>query len=390
MQNYPLYILIMCIVFLAAWLIQLVLLLTIQRPVLARCKRKNREGDLTDDAKPGVSVIVYSQNQGEALLRNLPTLLDNDYPNFEVIVVDDCSCDDTQNVLTIMEQRNENIFHTNLTDRIKNMSHRKLALLLGVKAAHNDIILTTKAQCVPASKSWINKMVRNFSPKTDFVIGPMVFEGRSGLIPRFCQYDLFQRMVNMFGVTMSYCPFAGWSDNMAFRKHLIFDNNNQAFNTHLQLHPGEDDLFINAMAKGRNVAVECSYDSMVIRQESPLRVAWKKDRQNRAFTSKFSRLTPKVIKCLDYLTRYACAGVGVALIVWSAITMSWIPLAVAAALLLIRVSLVAVFSYQTARNLRIHRYFFSPIVYDLWIPIVDLWYWLSVSTNNRHFYVSRV
>lgn len=152
----------MCIVFLAAWLIQLVLLLTIQRPVLARCKRKNREGDLTDDAKPGVSVIVYSQNQGEALLRNLPTLLDNDYPNFEVIVVDDCSCDDTQNVLTIMEQRNENIFHTNLTDRIKNMSHRKLALLLGVKAAHNDIILTTKAQCVPASKSWINKMVRNF------------------------------------------------------------------------------------------------------------------------------------------------------------------------------------------------------------------------------------
>ena len=58
---------------------------------MARCKKKNKEGDMPDDVKPGVSVIVYAHNQGEALRRNLPSLLDNDYPNFEVIVVDDTS-----------------------------------------------------------------------------------------------------------------------------------------------------------------------------------------------------------------------------------------------------------------------------------------------------------
>jgi len=390
MQSLPIYIIILLLVFVSAWLIQLLFQLTIQRAVLSRCKSKNMEGDMPDEQKPGVSVIVYAQNQGDALLRNLPSLLDSDYPNFEVIVVDDCSNDETQDVLTIMEQRNENIFHTKLTDRVRNMSHRKLALLLGVKAAHYDIILTTKAQCVPVSKSWISKMVRNFSSGTDFVIGPIAYEGRAGILSRFSQYDLFQRMVNMFGITLSYCAFSGWGDNMAFRKHLLFDNNNQAFHKHLYLHPGEDDLFVNAMAKRNNVAVECGNESMVILQETPLRPAWKKDRQNRAFTSKFYRMAPKFIKGIDYLSRYLCALAGIALLVWAGMNMSWIVLAVTIVLSLILMAIVSSLTYYTAKALRIHRYLFSPIVYHLWIPIVDLWYWLKVSIKSKAFYVGRV
>ena len=390
MHNYPLYIIIIISVFLGAGLIQLLLQLTIQRSVLSRCKAKNKEGDLTDEVKPGVSVIVYAHNQGEALMRNLPSLLDNDYPNFEVIVVDDTSTDETQDVLTIMEQRNDNIFHTKLTDKVRTMSHRKLALLLGVKAAHNDIILTTKAQCVPSSKHWILKMVRNFTATTDFVIGPMVFEGRSGLFSRFCQYDLFQRMVNMFGITMSYCAYSGWGDNMAFRKHLLFDDNNKAFSKHLNLHPGEDDLFINAMAKHKRIAVECCHESVMIRQESPLRQAWKKDRQNRAFTSGFSHPLPKIIKLVDYLTRYCCVATGIALMVWSVLNSSWLLLSVAALMLLLRMILISTHAYFTAKALFIHRYLLSPIIYDLWIPFVDVWFALSVSFNNKGFYVSRV
>mgnify|MGYP004447283599 FL=1 len=390
MFEFPIIVDIFFVSFLVACLIQFLLLFTIQGRVMARCKKKNKEGDMPDDVKPGVSVIVYAHNQGEALRRNLPSLLDNDYPNFEVIVVDDTSCDNTQDVLTIMEQRNDNIFHTKLTDKVRTMSHRKLALLLGVKAAHNEIILTTKAQCVPVSKIWISKMARNFTSKVDFVIGPMVFEGRLGLNSRFCQYDLFQRMVNMFGVTMSYCAFSGWSDNMAFRKHLLFEDNNKAFSGHLHIHPGEDDLFINAVAKHARVAVECCHESMVVRQETPLRPAWKKDRQNRAFTAKFSKLFPKIIKLTDYLTRYLCVGLGLALIIWCVVHLMWIPLSIVGILLLLRIVLVSLFSYFTAKELRIHRYMFSPIVYDLLIPLVDLRFWLSVSMVNKGFYVSKV
>lgn len=390
-MNYPLYIIVLAVVFAASWLIQFILQLSINHRVFRRCKAEIHMKKVSfAEAKPGVSVIVYAHNQGEALMHNLPILLNNDYPDFEVIVVDDMSNDDTQDVLTILEQRSERLYHTKLTDKVRTMSHRKLALLLGVKGAHCDIILTTKAQCVPASKNWISSMVRNFTERTDFVLGPVAFENRTGLVSRFYQYDLFQRMVSLFGLTMSICPFAGWGNNMAFRKHLLFDDNNKAFSSHLNIHPGEDDLFVAAMSRRGNVAVECTPDSMIIDQETPVKKAWSKDRLNRAFTGKRYAFAPKFIKRLDYLTRYLCVLPGLALAVLAAITFDWIPLSVVLSLLVLRMILNSTTAYLTSKALGIRRYLFSPIFYDLWIPIVDLWYRMRASVGTRSFYVGRV
>ena len=390
-MNYPLYIIILAAVFCVSWLVQVILQLSVNRQVLSRCKSEKRHEDVTfTDEKPGVSVVVYAHNQGEALMRNLPSLLDNDYPNFEVIVVDDMSRDETQDVLTIMEQRSDNLIHTKVTDKVRTMSHRKLALLLGVKAAHNDIIITTTAQCAPAGKEWISSMVRNFTSWTDFVLGPVVFEGRTGLVARFCQYDLFQRMVQLFGLTLAIRPFAGWGNNMAFRKHLLFDNNNKAFHSHLNIHPGEDDLFVAAMARKGGVAVECTPESLVINQDSPLKKAWSRDRLNRAFTGKRYAFGPMFVKGLDTLTRYLCVLPGLALVVLSAISLDWVMLAVALVLLIGRMALNVSLAYMTSKELGIHRYLLSPIFYDLYTPLVDLWFWLRASVRTRMFYVGRV
>lgn len=390
-MNYPLFIIILAAVFCVSWLIQVILQLSVNRLVLSRCKSEKRHEDVTfTEEKPGVSVVVYAHNQGEALMRNLPSLLDNDYPNFEVIVVDDMSLDDTQDVLTIMEQRSDNLIHTKVTDKVRTMSHRKLALLLGVKAAHNDIILTTTAQCAPAGKDWISSMVRNFTNWTDFVLGPVVFEGRTGLVARFCQYDLFQRMVQLFGLTLAIRPFAGWGNNMAFRKHLLFDNNNKAFHSHLNIHPGEDDLFVAEMARKGGVAVECTPESLIINQDSPLKKAWSRDRLNRAFTGKRYAFGPMFVKGLDTLTRYLCVLPGLVLVVLSAISFDWVMLAVALVLLIGRMVLNVSFAYMTSKELGIHRYLLSPIFYDLYTPLVDLWFWLRASIRTRMFYVGRV
>ena len=390
-MNYPLYIIILAAVFCVSWLVQVILQLSVNRQVLSRCKSEKRHEDVTfTDEKPGVSVVVYAHNQGEALMRNLPSLLDNDYPNFEVIVVDDMSRDETQDVLTIMEQRSDNLIHNKVTDKVRTMSHRKLALLLGVKAAHNDIIITTTAQCAPAGKDWISSMVRNFTSWTDFVLGPVVFEGRTGLVARFCQYDLFQRMVQLFGLTLAIRPFAGWGNNMAFRKHLLFDNNNKAFHSHLNIHPGEDDLFVAAMARKGGVAVECTPESLVINQDSPLKKAWSRDRLNRAFTGKRYAFGPMFVKGLDTLTRYLCVLPGLALVVLSAISLDWVMLAVALVLLIGRMALNVSLAYMTSKELGIHRYLLSPIFYDLYTPLVDLWFWLRASVRTRMFYVGRV
>lgn len=391
MEIYPLYILILSAVFGIAWLIQIVYQLSVPRQVLSRCKSEKRKEDVTFiDEKPGVSVIVYANNQSETLLRNLPTLLDNDYPDFEVIVVDDMSVDDTQDVLMLMEQRSDHFFHTKLTDKVRTMSHRKLALLLGVKAAHHDIVLTTKAQCIPASKDWISSMARNFTQWTDIVIGPVIFEGRTGVFSRFYQYDLFQRMITLFGQTLAIRPFAGWGNNMAFRKKILFADNNRAFSSQLNLRYGEDDLLVSAMARRHNVMVECAPESVVVDQESPLKYAWSNDRLIRAFTGKRYTLTSKFFKWLDISTRYLCVIAGLMLMVVSLLKTAWVWLAIVLTLLFLRLFTISFLAYQTSREMGIHRYLLSPIFCDLLIPFVDLWFWLRASFRNKMFYVSRV
>lgn len=390
-MGYSIIILSLAAVVVAAWLIQMILLLVVNRRVLSHIKSEKKDSSaLAAEDKPGVSVLIYAHNQGDSLMRNLPVLLDNDYPDFEVIVIDDMSCDDTQNVLTIMEQRSEHFFHTKITDKVRTMSHRKLALLLGVKAAHHDIIVTTKAQCIPATKDWLSSMVRNMDDRTEIVLGPMVFESRRGIVARFCQYDLLQRMISLFGITLSFRAFAGWGDNMAFRKHLLFDDNNKAFSSHLDIHPGDDDLFVAAMARRRNVKVECTPESIIVKQEDQLTKAWSKDRVTRAFTAKRYAMFPKLIKVLDYATRYLCVLPGLAIAIYAGLSFDWILMSSALALLVLRVLTIATLTYLTTKELGVRRYFYSPICYDLLIPVVDLVFWIRATLGQRTFYVGRV
>lgn len=218
----------------------------------------------------------------------------------------------------------------------------------------------------------------------------MVFESRVGLIRRFCQYDLFQRLITMFGFALSFRAFAGWGSNMAFRKAVLFADNNKAFNSHLNIKTGEDDLMVSAMARKDNVAVACSTDALMISKERQLVKAWSKDRVNRAFSAKRYGLVPKFLKSLDYSTRYLCVVAGVALAVMAAMSHDWTVLSAALLLLVVRIIINVSLAYCTSKELGIHRYLLSPVIYDLVIPVVDLVFWIRASVHNKTFYVSRV
>ena len=114
--HYSSYFIIIAGVFAAAWLVQMFLQLMLNFKVLRCCKHQKQQYVSVDEAKPGVSIVVYANNQGEVLKCNLPLLLDVDYPNFEVIVDDDMSTDESLDVLTVVVQRSEYLFHTKIAD----------------------------------------------------------------------------------------------------------------------------------------------------------------------------------------------------------------------------------------------------------------------------------
>ena len=125
-----------------------------------------------EDNFPAVSVIVCARNEHENLHNYLPSLLSQDYPNYEVIVMDDSSEDDTEILLERLSRQHSNLYHTFVPKGARVLSNKKLALTIGIKAAHHDYILLTDADCRPESKYWIREMMQGFAQtNTEIVLG---------------------------------------------------------------------------------------------------------------------------------------------------------------------------------------------------------------------------
>jgi glycosyltransferase involved in cell wall biosynthesis len=372
--------------FVLAWLIQLWILSVNGFRPARRAAREARHLIPETQDQPGVSIVVYAHNQGEQLLENIPQLMESDYPLYEVIVVNDASTDSTQEVLTMFEQRYENFYHTRFTDQVRTVSRKKLAVMLGIKAAHYDIILSTQAHCVPESKTWIASMLRHFTPDIDIVQGPVCYARRTSLPARFYSYDFYQRLLRLISQCAKGAPYAGCGMNLAFRKQLFFDHH--AFSRHLNLHPGEDDLFVAEVGQPDRITAACTPEALVVCRERPLRYAWQRLRLSRAFTSRFYQLTPRLAYAVDVATRFLTflPALGLLMLTWG----SWILWSLVLTLLLIHWILRSWSQYSFARRMKMHRYLFSPVLFELVTPFVDLYFQIKAAAQKNSFYVGRI
>ena len=406
LSSYPSWIIALGIVFLVAWLIQLTLLLTVWMRMMRQSRRQAQQPAADSAFRPGVSVLVYSRNEADALARNLPVLLSQDYPDYEVIVLDDNSVDETADVLTMMDQRFDHLIHTRIDNRARAMSHRKLGVLLGVKAAHHDILLMTHAECMPTSAEWISGMVAQLAdPKVEVVLGPAVYERRASMLSQFCQFDLFNRLLLLFGITLAVRPFAGWGQNLAFRKSTFYAHGSQGFQRHLNIQPGEDDLFVADVTNGHNVAAECRPTSVVVDQSKPLFVAWSIERLNRGFTSRLYAWLPALVRGMDGVTRYLTVLPGIALVAYTLYSIisggdvpgadashvsEWIALGTVMVLLLVRMGLMAYAHHASARALRLRPQTVWPVLLDLYMPLVDVWFRCKALMRRKRFGVGHI
>jgi ADP-ribose pyrophosphatase len=139
--------------------------------------------------QPPVSVIICAKDEVDNLRKYLPFVLQQEYPDFEVIVVNDGSTDETEDLLTDLKKTYSNLRSTFVPVGVTNLSTKKLALTLGIKAAKNDWLLFTDADCMPEDKTWISRMARNFNPGVEFVLGYGAYMKKKGFVNRLITYD---------------------------------------------------------------------------------------------------------------------------------------------------------------------------------------------------------
>lgn len=232
-----------------------------------------------------VSIIVYAKNDAENLKRHLPALLTQDYPEYQVIVVNDGSNDGTDDTLKFFQNEHKHLYHTYVPSDARYLSRRKLAFTLGVKAAKYDILLFTEANCQPISDQWLSSMVDGYTPDTGIVLGYCKYGDHKGLFHKLVAYDNLLTGLRYLSSALSHHPYTGNGRNLSYRKELFFRH--KGYYQSLNLHAGDDDLFINEASTRENTKAVYHPDSLTEMDPIERFGVWKAMKVSRAATQRY-------------------------------------------------------------------------------------------------------
>jgi glycosyltransferase involved in cell wall biosynthesis len=207
----------------------------------------------TTEILPPVSVIICARNEEDNLTEFLPKVLSQDYPMFEVVVVNDCSFDNTEHVIDEFAKIFPNLRKATIKEDAYYKHGKKFAMLVGIKAATNNQLLFTDADCYPASDKWLREMAAGFVNDTEIVLGYGAYEKQKGFLNTLIRFDAFTIAVQYLSSGIKRRPYMGVGRNLAYTKDLFFRE--KGFSTHYHINSGDDDLFVNQAANGGNTNV---------------------------------------------------------------------------------------------------------------------------------------
>lgn len=320
---------------------------------------------------PPLSVVICARNESENLRRNLPAILKQDYPDFEVIVINDGSTDESEDLLSELEEEYPNLYHSFTPDSARYISRKKLALTLGIKASKYDWLVFTEADCTPVSDKWLRRIARNFTPSTDIVLGYSGYERGKGWLHKRVSFDSLFTSLRYLGFALAGKPYMGIGRNLAYRKELFFKV--KGFSTHLNMQRGEDDLFINQIANENNTRVETSPDSVIRMQPVERYKDWKEEKVSYMATARFYKGSQRWLLGLETATRLLFYVACLSGIVFGILSFHWLAAGLVLLLWIVRYSAQAYVINKTANEMGDNRsYYFTLPVFDIIRPLQSL------------------
>lgn len=289
-----------------------------------------------DVAMPPVSVIVYADSDAAGLSRMLPMVLAQDYPApFEVIVINDGKDEATADVVSRLQLDHRNLYLSFVPGDTRNLSRKKLALTIGIKAARHDVLLLTCADAVIPSSRWMSLMARHFrAASVDVVIGYAApdFSASRGLGSRFRAFDFAASGMRYLSSAILGHPYRGTGWNLAYRRSLFFRH--KGFSRTLNLRYGDDDLFVSEVSNRSNTAIELSAGSVPMIAPDDLSRFCRDVKRRRLFTASRLRVPSRGVFALCSVSVWAWLAASVAVVV-----LCWGNLVVAVFLLVAAVTL---------------------------------------------------
>lgn len=337
---------------------------------------------------PPLSVILVAKDAASDLQKNLPAILEQDYPDFEVIVIyDQSSDDDCDDVLKLLEDKYPHLHHSFIPDSARYISHKKLGITMGIKASHHEWLVFTEPNCRPSSNQWLRKMARNFTNGTDIVLGYSNYEKTKGWFNRKVTFDTLLNAMRYLGKAVDGHPYTGCGRNLAYRKSLYYEQ--KGFTSHLNLQRGEDDLFINQVANGKNTRVEASPESIVRITAPHYKKDWYEDKLNYHLTSRLYKGFSRYLMGFETCTRLLFLLMVIVCIVYGILTQSWIVLGTAIMLWLLRYLMQVMVFRKTSIALGERKFYSTLLMFDWMQPLWNFRLKLSQRFSRKDEFMRR-
>ena len=330
-------------------------------------------------ALPPVSVVLTAHNDAAWLRENLVYLLEQDYPDFEVVVVDYLSTDDTEFVLKLLKDYYPHLKVVPFKEDVNLFQGKKYPLSIGIKSAKNDILMLADPDCTPKNLMWLRGMVRGYDKAgTQIVLGYCGMKRSKSLLGCMQQYDALAYGAAYLGAAMMGHPYTASGRNLSYRRSFFFEQG--AFIRHYDVADGSDDLFVYHNATRRNTAVCINPDACLTAEPRKHFYQWHDERRHRVATRNRHSVGGRLRESLPAWANLLFYAAAVLLVLRG--TLPWIVVAVAAVLKW--AWQIVCFSTLTKRFDGGHVHWAAPL-YEIYFIIANTILILLPLPSNRKF-----
>lgn len=335
-----------------------------------------KASDMKPGDMPSVSVVMVAHNEAEALKQSLPYLLEQDYPNYEVVVVDYTSTDETKFVLRVCSENYPHLKPVIFPHDVNMFHGKKYPLSIGIKSAKKDVILLTEPDCVPASFSWIAEMMTGYAHGAKIVLGYSKINAKKGLLNALERFDNIAFSVRFLGGAMHGFPFSGSGRNLSFSRDYFFSKG--AFISHYSIPEGADDLFVNGNSTAGNTEVVLRKDAETVREGLPEYRLWRRERRERMSSRRHYKTEDK-LRLAFYPLMQILFIVSLVLL-WSGGVMLW---QILAGILAVRILWESFCFYFLSKRFEINKLWIFSVFLELYFLISNTFLWLAALIRKK-------
>jgi glycosyltransferase involved in cell wall biosynthesis len=323
-----------------------------------------------------LSLIYTVRNEETRLKNNLAPVLSINEADFEVIIVDDYSQDNSFQVLGMLKGRSDRLKVSTLHQETRFST--KMAQNLALKAAKHDWVMAVPISYADAQPEWISGISNSLNESDTVVVGYSSATSSGGFVNRIYRIETFLSFTKSVGYILNNVPFIYSEENVAFQKKKYFEIGGHAHK--ISESYANLELIINSFIRKKNTSILFQSNTAIKKTEDLIWNDYLDILKKSLRIEKHLPSSKKAVLAFDEFTKLFFPAIAILTIV---LLLELWPILAG---LLFVMFVARLFIIKIALNrLNESKIFIPSLLYDLVVPYFKLFYrWYFNNSRQKH------